>query len=234
MAEARDFSDYILDDLPYDIHETPTTIAALIFALPPARRTAGDTQMPPIDEPVVESQTIDPELAEAIPHFEEEYEEPEPEVQPVEEIIVEAPPVTTIQPKEEDSPPVTVAVTEEDKASVKTRRSQSDPAPSSQATSDTGSFPSAFDDFGTDEKRAIEGIAALLDITPRMPGETVDQIAERMAEWGLQQGPEVDRNALIHATKAMLIAQDEGTSGYAGLTRAGVLALAEFHKAQKG
>jgi hypothetical protein len=58
--------------------------------------------------------------------------------------------------------------------------------------------------LGTDEHRAIEAIAALLDLFPREPGEEDDSLIYRMASWGIQQGPDVRWEAIIYSTRAMV------------------------------
>ncbi|MBN1428456.1 MAG: hypothetical protein JXB07_08725 [Anaerolineae bacterium] len=58
--------------------------------------------------------------------------------------------------------------------------------------------------FAPDEHRAIEAISALLDLFPRETDEDDETLAQRMATWGIQQGPDVRRGAIVYATRAMI------------------------------
>jgi len=60
--------------------------------------------------------------------------------------------------------------------------------------------------WGPDENRAIEAVAALLEIFPRIPGETDADLAQRMAQWAMQQGPNVRADAVHYAVSAMVAA----------------------------
>jgi hypothetical protein len=58
--------------------------------------------------------------------------------------------------------------------------------------------------FAPDEHRAIEAISALLDLFPREAEEDDEMLAQRMATWGIQQGPNVRWGAILYATRAMI------------------------------
>jgi hypothetical protein len=84
-------------------------------------------------------------------------------------------------------------------------------------------------DFGSDEHRAIEGIAALLDLMPRIPGESDDALALRMAAWAMEQGPNIRQDAILHATYAM-IDQLDRRLGFMRLSEVGLRALSDYNE----
>ncbi len=84
-------------------------------------------------------------------------------------------------------------------------------------------------DFGSDEHRAIEGIAALLDLMPHIPGETNDALAWRMTSWALEQGPNVRREAILYATYAMIDQLDQKL-GFMRLSEVGLRALSDYNE----
>jgi hypothetical protein len=84
-------------------------------------------------------------------------------------------------------------------------------------------------DFGSDEHRAIEGIAALLDLMPRFPGESDDDLAGRMAVWAMEQGPNVRYDAVLYATHAMIAKLDQRL-GFMRLSEVGLRALSNYNE----
>ncbi len=94
---------------------------------------------------------------------------------------------------------------------------------------------SPFEDFGSDEHRALEGIAALLYLNPRDPKEDDESLSWRMADWALLQGPAVRWDAMLHAVRAMVKAQQERNGlGFTQLSQAGVTALGEYNRLYGG
>jgi hypothetical protein len=83
--------------------------------------------------------------------------------------------------------------------------------------------------FGPDESRAVEGISALLDLRPRDPGEDDSALARRMADWGLEQGPEVRWAAIAFSALSMIKAQAQGVR-YPQLASVGLDALEEYNR----
>jgi len=83
--------------------------------------------------------------------------------------------------------------------------------------------------FGPDENRAVEAIAALLEIFPRLPGEDDDGLAFRMADWGLLQGPNIRWDALQYAARTMVSALSPGMH-YVSLAEIGMRALNEYNQ----
>lgn len=86
--------------------------------------------------------------------------------------------------------------------------------------------------FGPDEQRAIEAIAALLDLFPREPDEDDEMLAQRMASWGIQQGPHVRLKAILYATRAMVTMLPYGHH-FGELSEVGMAALHEYNRAQE-
>ncbi len=87
--------------------------------------------------------------------------------------------------------------------------------------------------WGPDENRAIEAVAALLEIFPREPGETDDQLAHRMADWAIQQGPNVRREAVLEAIAAMIAAMPQGHL-FNDLADIGLDALRQYNESRWG
>ena len=87
---------------------------------------------------------------------------------------------------------------------------------------------SLFEQFGSDEKRAVEGIAAMLDLSPPDPGEDPEHVARRMADWGTLQGPDVSWEAMWSATHAMLQAQLNGAK-FIQMAEVGRMTLREYN-----
>ena len=88
---------------------------------------------------------------------------------------------------------------------------------------------SMFDGYGSDEERAVEGIAALLDLNPPDPGEEHDSVARRMADWGILQGPKVRWEAVWYVAHALLQARADGVR-FPQLARVGMRALREYNQ----
>lgn len=84
-------------------------------------------------------------------------------------------------------------------------------------------------EFGSDEHRAIEGIAALLDLMPRIPGESDDALAQRMAAWAMEQGPNIRWDAILYATYAMIDQLDQKL-GFMRLSEVGLRALSDYNE----
>lgn len=87
--------------------------------------------------------------------------------------------------------------------------------------------------WGPDENRAIEAVAALLEIFPREPGETDQELAVRMGKWAVQQGPNVRWEAMIIAITAMIKHLPDGYM-FSGLTEIGLNALYEYNSNRWG
>ena len=87
--------------------------------------------------------------------------------------------------------------------------------------------------WGPDENRAVEAVAALLEIFPREPGETDEELAVRMGNWALQQGPNVRWEAMIFAIAAMIQALPNGFM-FAALSDIGLNALHEYNSSRWG
>jgi hypothetical protein len=87
--------------------------------------------------------------------------------------------------------------------------------------------------FGPDESRAVEGISALLDLMPRHPGEDDSALARRLADWGLEQGPEVRWAAIVFSALSMIKAQGRGIR-YPQLASIGLDALEEYNQSLRG
>lgn len=92
---------------------------------------------------------------------------------------------------------------------------------------------SLFEDFGSDEQRAVEGIAALLDLYPREDGEDDEGLAWRMANWALLQGPSVRWDAMLHASRVMINAKQSGAH-FSQLSEMGSDALYEYNRVYGG
>jgi hypothetical protein len=88
---------------------------------------------------------------------------------------------------------------------------------------------SRFQDYGPDEHRAVEGIAALLDLNPPNPGEDDESVAWCMADWALLQGPAVRWDAMLYCARAMIDAQHEGMR-YVQMAEVGLEALYEYNR----
>ena len=86
-----------------------------------------------------------------------------------------------------------------------------------------------FEDYRTDEQRAIEGIAALLDLTPPDLDEDPEHVARRMASWGVLQGPGVQWEAIWFVTHTMLQAQAVGVK-FPQLAEVGIAKLKEYNR----
>ena len=56
----------------------------------------------------------------------------------------------------------------------------------------------------------MEGISALLDLMPRHPGEDNSALARRLADWGLEQGPDVRWAAIVFSALSTIKAQGRG------------------------
>jgi hypothetical protein len=82
--------------------------------------------------------------------------------------------------------------------------------------------------FGPDEHRAVEGIAALIDLMGRLPGEGDGDLARRMADWGIQQGPEVRWSAMANCALVMVRSQAQGIH-YPHLAQVGLDALHAYN-----
>ena len=87
--------------------------------------------------------------------------------------------------------------------------------------------------FGPDEHRAVEGIAALIDLMGRRPGETDNDLARRMADWGMQQGPEVRWSAMAFVSMMMIKDMNQGVH-YPQLAQKGLDALQEYNQSLRG
>lgn len=87
--------------------------------------------------------------------------------------------------------------------------------------------------WGPDENRAVEAVAALLEIFPRMPGETDDELAIRMSNWAIQQGPNVRIEAVYFAVTRMIAAQPSGFM-FMQLAEIGLNALHEYNENRWG
>ena len=86
-----------------------------------------------------------------------------------------------------------------------------------------------FENYRTDKQRAIEGIAALLDLTPPDPDEDPEHVARRMASWGVLQGPGIQWEAMWFVTHAMLHAQVNGVR-FPQLAEVGIAELKEYNR----
>lgn len=82
--------------------------------------------------------------------------------------------------------------------------------------------------YGSDEHRAAEAIAALLDLNPFDFDEDAESLAQRMAAWGTLQGPNVRWEAMWYVTHAMIEAQAEGVK-FPLLAEVGMDALHEYN-----
>ena len=87
--------------------------------------------------------------------------------------------------------------------------------------------------WGPDENRAIEAVAALLEIFPRLPGETDEELAQRMSAWAIQQGPNVRGEAVYCAVRAMIAALPHGYM-FVQLAELGLNALHEYNESRWG
>jgi hypothetical protein len=87
--------------------------------------------------------------------------------------------------------------------------------------------------WGPDENRTVEAIAALLEIFPRLNGEDDETLAQRLAQWGVLQGPSVRWEAVIYATRVMVAAHKPGVL-FTSLAEIGLRSLHEFNDARWG
>ena len=86
-----------------------------------------------------------------------------------------------------------------------------------------------FEDFGSDERRAVEGIAALLELNPRDPEIDDETFAWDMADWALLQGPTVRWDAMVQSARMMIAAQQEGKD-FMVISEIGIAALQEYNR----
>lgn len=87
--------------------------------------------------------------------------------------------------------------------------------------------------WGPDENRAVEAIAALIEIFPRLPGEDDEAFANRLTRWGVLQGPNVRWDAVLNATQSMIASFTPGMH-FALLAEIGLKALHEFNLSRWG
>jgi hypothetical protein len=87
--------------------------------------------------------------------------------------------------------------------------------------------------WGPDENRTVEAIAAILEVFPRLPGEGDAALADRLAQWGILQGPNVRRDAVLHATQAMIAKLGPGVH-FGRLAEIGMHALGKYNESRFG
>lgn len=73
----------------------------------------------------------------------------------------------------------------------------------------------------------------MLEVFPRLPGEDDDALAQRMAEWGVHQGPNVRWEAVLYATQVM-IASFRAEMHFAQLAEIGLHALYTYNESRQG
>jgi len=88
---------------------------------------------------------------------------------------------------------------------------------------------SHFNQYGSDEIRAVEGIAAEVDLTPRLPDENDNELARRMADWSVWQGPNVRWSAVYFAALEIVDASHTPGIGFTELTEVGIHALRRYN-----
>jgi hypothetical protein len=82
--------------------------------------------------------------------------------------------------------------------------------------------------FGSDEHRAIEGVAVLLELTPRLPDESDGMLLERMVFWAMQQGPSVRYDAMRQVIAPMIL--HRGHRSFMELAQVGLDALQAYNR----